>query len=228
LVAFGAGKQIEAHIELHLSAFPTITHCSVVNRSQNDRLRGLIARLQSRYQERKIDIVGIALSGQLLDDDQGLDANPANVKQLVMLADIICTATSATAPLLPSSWVTPGTHINLVGSFTPAMHEVDTELIKRAGRVVVDSREACVLEAGELIKAGLDKSEMVEMGEVVRVDGHKDILPNQARIDSVKCGDITIFKQVGISLLDVAIANAVLVRAESLGLGTCLGNYDSL
>jgi ornithine cyclodeaminase len=145
-----------------------------------------------------------------------------------MLADIICTATSATTPLFPSSWVTPGTHINLVGSFTPTMHEVDTELIKRAGRVVVDSREACALEAGELIKAGLGKSEMVEMGEMLRVDGDKGVLPIREKIDSVKFGDITMFKQVGISLLDVAMANAILVRAQSIGLGTCLGDYDSI
>ncbi|KAF8132318.1 hypothetical protein EV363DRAFT_1416566 [Boletus edulis] len=38
--------------------------------------------------------------------------------------------------------------------FTPRMHEVDSELIHRAWKVLVDSRDACAIEVGELIAAG--------------------------------------------------------------------------
>ena len=51
-------------------------------------------------------------------------------------ASIICTATSSTTPLFPAEWVTPGTHINLIGSFTPLMQEVSLTLFERAKLVL--------------------------------------------------------------------------------------------
>ena len=57
------------------------------------------------------------------------------------------TATSSTVPLFPSSFVAPGTHLCLIGSYKPSMHEVDSDLVRRAGKVVVDSKEACEVSA---------------------------------------------------------------------------------
>lgn len=58
-------------------------------------------------------------------------------------ASIVVTATSSTVPLFPSSFVSPGTHLCLIGSYKPTMHEIDSELVLRAGKVIVDSKEAC-------------------------------------------------------------------------------------
>ena len=75
-------------------------------------------------------------------------ATPADA---VQGADIICTATTSLTPVFEDAAVKVGTHISAVGSYTPEMQEVPVETIARA-RVVVDSRQACLEEAGDLIR----------------------------------------------------------------------------
>ena len=108
---------------------------------------------------------------------------PDNLKQLVMLADIIYAATSATTPLLGQTRHAHQSH----WGFTPGMHAVDTKLIKCAGRAVVDFREVCAVEARKLIKTGLCRPEIVELDEMMRTSGDKDVLLHQEIINSAKC-----------------------------------------
>jgi ornithine cyclodeaminase len=70
------------------------------------------------------------------------------------------------------------------------MRDVDDDLIKRGGVIVVDSKEACLKEAGELIRAGLGSDDLVELGAVLGPDG-EDL---RSRVGST--GDVTIFKSV--------------------------------
>ena len=122
----------------------------------------------------------------LQDDFRG------QVESAVRQTDCVCCATPSTTPLFRSEWMRPRTHIIPVGSYKPEMVEVDTALIRRAHSV--DSRSACVLEAGELIDAGLAAGDMVEVGELLRstpagggVEG-----------DSERGRDVTVFKSVGL------------------------------
>ena len=132
LVTFGAGKQIEAHIELFLNIYPSITQCILVNRTFNQRFAALIERL--RNSRENVKFMWTSLSGL----GMGFEPNPLSLERIVRSADIICTATPSTTSLFSSSWVKPATHINLVGSFTPKMHEVKPDLIRRADIVAVD------------------------------------------------------------------------------------------
>lgn len=213
LVAFGAGNQINAHVDLHLRAFPSFESCTIVNRTDNARLHELVLSLRQSHPT-------ITFNMLTLDDER--------VKGAVRNADVICTATSSEMPLFPSEWVSPGTHLNLVGSFTPRMHEVDSALIDRALSVVVDSRAACVIEAGELIAAGrtVDPDiNLFELGELVEegVDGKFiSVVPEGF---NAKPDGVTIFKSVGVGLQDVAIASLVLSHAECMGYGTRIENY---
>lgn len=216
LVAFGAGRQIKAHVDLHLRAFPSFESCTIVNRTDNVRLHELASSLRQSHPS-------VAFSTLTLDDK--------HLKDAVGNADVICTATSSERSLFPSGWVSPGTHINLVGSFTPHMHEVDSELIRRAWIVVVDSREACAMEAGELIAAGktIDPDGgLIELGELVEQgDDGKFVsveLPQGLRTPD----GVSIFKSVGVGLQDVAIASLVLSRAEHMGRGTRIENYHHI
>ncbi|KAI6041921.1 hypothetical protein EDC04DRAFT_2564961 [Pisolithus marmoratus] len=206
LVAFGAGKQVEAHVDLHIRAFPSIKRCAIVNRSKNTRLENLLSVLRQSHPL-------VALEGLALDDT-------TNVRDAVGHANVICTATSSTQPLFPCEWVSPGTHLNLVGSFKPCMIEVDRDLIRRAGTVTVDSIEACVIEAGELIAAGLRAGDMIEIGRLV------DYQDRLGEIQITK-GDVTVFKSVGIGLQDVAIARYVVSKAEGLGIGTIVEDFHT-
>jgi ornithine cyclodeaminase len=78
-------------------------------------------------------------------------AEPAgDLAAAVAAADIICTATMATEPLIRGDWLRPGQHLDLIGAYTPAMREVDDTAMARA-RVFVDSRATTLGHIGELI-----------------------------------------------------------------------------
>ena len=135
-----------------------------------------------------------------------------SVGQAVAGADVVCTATTATEPVIRGEWLSDGAHLNGVGSFTPAMREVDGAAIARA-RMVVDSRSAALAEAGELIRAVADghtrPEDWAELGEVV--DG---VRPGRVSDD-----ELTFFKSVGLAVQDMAAAALAFERAADLGLG---------
>jgi ornithine cyclodeaminase len=131
-------------------------------------------------------------------------------------ADIICTATTSKSPVFRDADLKPGVHINGIGSYTPEMQEVDETTIARA-KVVVDSRTACLAEAGDLIiplHRGLISAEHIhaELGEIVL--GYK---PGR-QMDS----EVTFFKSVGNAVQDAAVARLALLAAKDKGLGTAV------
>lgn len=128
-------------------------------------------------------------------------------------ADIIVTATTSSTPVVPTGEVTAGTHLTLIGAFTPQTREVDGDLIARA-TVVVDSRAGCLAEAGDLLLAvaeGCFAPERIhaEIGEIAAGDR-----PGRRAAD-----EITLFKSVGTAALDVAVGAAALERATASGIG---------
>jgi len=128
-------------------------------------------------------------------------------------ADIICTATTSSTPVIAEADLKPGVHINGIGSFKPEMQEVDEATVQRA-LLVVDSREAAWAEAGDLIiprDKGLIKESDVyaELGEIAL--GQK-----LGRSDK---DQITFFKAVGSAIQDVSVAAYLLQKAEREGLG---------
>ncbi|HHW33519.1 MAG TPA: NAD(P)-binding domain-containing protein [Paracoccus solventivorans] len=64
-------------------------------------------------------------------------------------AEIIATATMATQPVLRGEWLSPGTHVDLIGAFRPDMREADDDLLKNA-RLFVDSRATTLGHIGEI------------------------------------------------------------------------------
>ncbi len=129
-------------------------------------------------------------------------------RQAVQDADIVITATTSAGPLFDGNDLKPGVHVTAVGSFTPEKREVDTATVRRARRIVVDSREACLAEAGDLIipNAQID----AELGEIVNGDK-----PGRQSDD-----EITFFKSVGVAVQDAVAAGVVLAQAQAFGLGT--------
>jgi ornithine cyclodeaminase/alanine dehydrogenase-like protein (mu-crystallin family) len=128
-------------------------------------------------------------------------------------ADIVCTATTSHQPVFDGRRLRPGCHVNAVGSFTPNMVEIDLETLTRA-RVVVDSRDAVLEEAGELIqpiRAGKYKERDIhaELGEII-------LGKSEGRTEAEQ---ITLFKSVGVAVQDAAAAAVALRSAEAKGLG---------
>ena len=137
----------------------------------------------------------------------------ADPRQAIVEADIICTATTSSSPVFHDGDLRRGTHINAVGAFTPLMCEVPPSTVKRS-LIVVDSREAALAEAGDLIQPiqeGLITADDIhaELGEIVT--GEK-----AGRTDNAQ---ITLFKSVGIAIQDAAAAARALAGARAMGLG---------
>lgn len=74
-----------------------------------------------------------------------------DLQAAVQAADVICTATMASEPLIMGDWLQPGQHLDLIGAYNPRMREVDDTAMQRA-RVFVDSRATTLHHIGELIE----------------------------------------------------------------------------
>ena len=114
----------------------------------------------------------------------------------------------------------------MVGSYKPEMAEVDTALIRRA-RILVDSRSACALEAGKLIRAGLAAEDMVGVGELLRSSpAGGGVEADWDRIGQILSGrDVTMFKSVGVGAQDVVISIAAVEGAIEDRIGTRISYF---
>lgn len=179
---FGSGAQAHAHATVFLRLFPDLKTCTFIVRQSTTRSEELLSDLQSTFPK-----VTISLGDS--SDKEGF-----NLSQTIHNASVILTLVPTTTPLFNSVDVTSGTHLVLVGSYKPEMRDVDNDLINRAGIVLVDSKEACSREAGELITAGLnsESEKLIELGELFGKDGQ------EARSRVMESGDVTIFKSVSL------------------------------
>jgi hypothetical protein len=147
---------------------------TIVNRRRTTRLAELGEDLVREYsargtrdEDKEFYPIRVVL-GVPGEDDFDLESTIAE-------ADIIIAATPSTSPLFPSSTIPIPSKtdrkkaIILIGSYKPHMREISSELVQHAledgGKIVVDSREACLQEAGEL--QGLGPEDVVELGELL-------------------------------------------------------------
>jgi alanine dehydrogenase len=118
-------------------------------------------------------------------------------------ADIVSCATFADRPILQGAWLRPGTHVDLVGSYTPASREADDEVFRRAAWVVVDARFSTIEVSGDLIgpiEAGvLDPAAVADMTEVANGRCRARTAPEE----------ITVFKSGGGGHEDLAAAQVI-------------------
>jgi ornithine cyclodeaminase len=147
--------------------------------------------------------------GPVPNQIQVVDSPAAAVRD----ADVICAATTSHTPVFDGRELKPGAHVNGVGSFTPQMQEIDRETVRRS-LVVVDSREAALEEAGDLIvplnEGGITLDHIhAELGEIIA--GQK---PGRTSAEQ-----ITFFKSVGVAVQDAAAARIVLQNGRAHNLG---------
>jgi ornithine cyclodeaminase len=126
-------------------------------------------------------------------------------------ADIISVATLSTSALIRGSALRPGTHVDLVGAFTPHMCEADPECFARA-RVFVDTREGALTEAGDLlgaIESGAFSTAGIAGDLAELCSGHV-----KGRRDKDM---ITLFKSVGASIEDLVAAELIVQALDDAG-----------
>jgi len=118
-------------------------------------------------------------------------------------ADIISCATTSKQAIVKSEWVRPGTHIDLVGGFTPAMREVDDLVMSRA-RVFVDTFAGAISEAGDIVQC-------LQNGSLSRdaIVAELAMLCSAQHPGRQSASEVTVFKSVGTALEDLCAANLV-------------------
>lgn len=131
-------------------------------------------------------------------------------------ADIICTATTARAPVFSDTDLRPGTHINAIGAFTPDMQEIPPATVVRS-RVVIDNLGAILEEAGDLLKPLADG--LIDQHHFETELGHLVAGKAIGRADDQ---EITFFKSVGNAVQDVVVARYAIDQATTKGVGVSL------
>lgn len=149
----------------------------------------------------------------LLGEDCPFIRRVANSHEALDGALLVACATAATSPLFSDQNILPGTHINAIGAFTPAMCEVDAHTLARA-RIVVDQREAALVEAGDLLQA-------LAQGQIGGADSWLELgeLLNDQQRGRQHPDEITCFKSVGLGIQDLLTARYVYERAREMGVG---------
>ena len=250
ITVFGAGKQAYWHIRLALILRGAdIHHINIINRS--------FATVQPLMQEiyQSDDWTDLrnsnsklrfsALSGDFVEYQRLL-------KEHVRDADAIFMCTPSTSPLFPAEFLTSiegrkkGRYVSLIGSYKPHMVELHPDVLRQAvqpdhrnhhhhhaekgGVIVVDSLDACLKEAGEVIQAGINPTQLVEIGELfmVKKAAMKEMEmggPGEKGLRRWLEGGNVIYKSVGLGLMDLCVGEDLVILARDRGVGTTIDDF---
>jgi len=140
----------------------------------------------------------------------------ADAATAVRGADLVCTTTASSTPVLCGEWLSAGAHVNAVGACFASSRELDGAAVARS-RFFTDRRESCLAEAGDF-RIARDEGRVTDthlLGEVGDVFIGK--LAGRVRPD-----DVTVFESLGIAVEDLASAHHLLRRARETGAGQWL------
>ena len=187
LALIGSGYQARTQLEAMFTAMPSIERVIVWSRSAEKR--EAFAREMT------------SLFGKPVETVETAEAAVRDV-------DILVTATNSAEPVVESSWIADGTHINAMGSNQARRRELPSDLVARAGLIAVDSIEQARMESGDLLLAFQedDWRRVAELQEVAA-----------GRVGRRSAGEITLFKSNGLAVEDVIAAGLIYERAVAAG-----------
>ena len=192
LAIIGAGVQARTHLAA-LDAIRSIRQARVACRNI-ERAQELVREMQPRF-------------------SFPIEAVKTN-EEAVRGADLIVTATSSQEPVLYKDWISPGAHVNAIGTHSPNSREIDSATMA-AARIFVDRRESALNEAGDYLLAA--KEGLINAASIVAEVGELLIGTKEGR-NSVD--EITLFKSLGLAIEDVASAEYLYQKALSQNFGT--------
>lgn len=133
-----------------------------------------------------------------------------DLTEAVRQADVVACATLATEPLVRGAWLAQGSHLDLIGSFTPAMREADDDAFISA-RLYIDTAEA-LQKSGELL-------DPMTRGvfRATDVAGTLEDLCKGKAAGRGSARERTVFKSVGTALEDLAAASLVYQHGSPRG-----------
>lgn len=183
LAIIGTGYQALLQVEAVMAVRP-IRKILVKGRT-TEKSEGFCKKLESMFQVSVVPVIR--------EDD-------------LLRADIICTVTNSSTPVLDARFVKPGAHINAMGGYTTKMQEVPSAVMKEAF-IVVDQLKASLEEAGDIcipLHEGVITLENIqcELGELVMGSKSSKRNPDQ----------VSVFKSVGNAAQDLAIGSLVMKK----------------
>ena len=224
VVIFGAGKQAEWHVRL-----------AVLLKGQDVKKITFVNRTDQRAEE-LVDMLKQSVVGRHVEMEI-FTGGKEELEDLVTQADVLFCTTPSTEPLFPGAWLTAeaarkkGRFVSAIGSYRLDMQEIDPELLKaiadlsgpfaglvHQGYITVDSIKGCMEEAGELVAAGLEPEQIVEVGSM---DGLREESDVQKWLEE----GFMVYKSVGVGIMDIAIGRALMELAKEKGVGMHLDNF---
>lgn len=162
-----------------------------------ERTQAFVAQMQAELANFKTQFRAVTTSEEAITD-----------------ADIITAVTTSRQPVFDGRLVKAGAHINGVGSYLPNMQELDEFILNRADKIYFDSQEGVLAEAGDFIipltKGTITPDKFTgEIGKVI-----SNILPGRDTSE-----EITLFKTVGMAVLDIVTAYEIYQRASKQAIG---------
>lgn len=216
-----------------------VLNASPITEIRTAAVSAVATKLLARPGSRTVAILGSGVQGrshvdamQTVVDDPIIriwSRNPAHAEALALEthslvagsieealdgADVVCTATAASEPIVELDWLAPGAHINAAGAFPNGKaRELSSETVA-AARFFVDRRESTLNESGDYLLAvseqGIGPDHIVaELGELL----------TGARQGRSSDDELTVFKSMGIAAEDLAAAELCVIRARERGLG---------
>lgn len=248
LTVFGAGKQAYWHIRLALTLRGAeIKHVYIVNRSFERAAKLLQDIYSAENSSWRADVKFSAVSTDFGDYTRLLN-------HAVNKADAIFCCTPSVEPLFPAELLASregrrkGRLVSAIGSYKAHMAELHPDILrdevtvhsahrhwykhtKRSGVVVVDSLDASLKEAGELIQADVKPHQAIELGELLMIrDSSLQEQSKQATDDSkslrewLQRGNV-IYKSVGLGLMDLVTGGDLIQLARERNLGTTVDEF---
>ncbi|KAL9126438.1 MAG: hypothetical protein Q9217_004509 [Psora testacea] len=246
ITVFGAGAQARWHIRLALMLRgPDIHHVDIINRSF-PRAKSIMHDFYQSPEWADLRAANPKLQFSILSSEY--KEYQRHAKNHIRKADAIFLCTPSTSPLFPHAFLTSsegrkkGRYISAIGSYRPHMVELHPEILRQAvspehkhhhhrhadkgGAIVVDSLEACLREAGEVIQAGITAEQLVELGELLMV--------KKASMREIEAGTgegenglknwlikgNVIYKSVGLGMMDICVGEDLVQLASARGIGT--------
>lgn len=194
------GSSVEARAQLDaMEAAGYVASARVFSPTEANR-RQLAEDYRRRF-DMKIDAVGSA-------------------EEAVKGADMVLAAVKSSETVLYGKWLRPGMHVNSVGTARRDQREIDPETFAMSARIVVDTKEGVLGEAGDAVAAKdvLATKAVHELAELV-----VGKVPGRTADDQV-----TLFKSVGTGIQDIALAAVIYQRAKARGIGTDIGAFPYL
>lgn len=186
MLVVGAGAMAIRLVHAHRTVRPTLQRVLVWNRTR-ERAERLAARLAED---------GVA--AEVCDD----------LADATRRADLVSTCTRSRTPLVHGADLRPGTHLDLVGGYTPETREADDEAMRRA-RIFVDRRESAFHGVGDIVQP-------IASGAIRESDVLGDLhdLVGGGVAGRVSATDITCFKNAGGGHLDLMTAELIFSQLD--------------